>query len=168
MQCPSQMRRLYSGTRLESKLLVFFGFSVCSHVYLLNYRSELAQIWRQDTDTIQNHNHTKKIISMQVRPAVMVGWFWGHKSKLCLEQIWHIFFTHGLQFITHLRFGPDFTVQPSPVLWYKVSPHKCQLKVGFSLFSDVQKCLEHIYPITLESWFQIWICHAVMIQLAWC
>ena len=99
--------------------------------------------------------------------AVMVGWFLGHKSKLCLEQIWHIFFTHGLQFITHLRFGPDFTVQPSPVLWYKVSPHKCQLKLGFSLFSDVQKCLEHIYPIILESWSQIWICHAVMIQLTW-
>ena len=130
----------------------FFGFSVCSHVYLLNYRSELAQIWRQDTDTIHDHNHIKKNISMQVRPAimgVMVGWFWGHKSKLCLEQIWHIFFARGLQFIMHLRFGPDFTVQPSPVLWYKVSPHKCQLKLGFSLFS---KCLEQI-------------CHAVMIQL---
>ena len=40
---------------------VFFGFSVCSHVYLLNYRSELAQIWRQDTGTIHDHNHTKKI-----------------------------------------------------------------------------------------------------------
>ena len=61
----------YSGTRLESKLLVFFCFSVCSHVYLLNYRSELAQIWRQDTDTIHDHNHTKKIISMQVRSAIM-------------------------------------------------------------------------------------------------
>ena len=48
---------------------------------------------------------------------------------------------------TPLWFGPDFTVQPSPVLWYKVSPHKCQLKLGFALFSDVQKCLEHIYPI---------------------
>ena len=73
----------------------------------------------------------------------MVGWFWGRKSKLCLEQIWHIFFAHGLQFITHLRFGPDFTVQPSPVLWYKVSPHKCQLKLDFSLFSDVQTYLPH-------------------------
>ena len=62
---------LYSGTRLDSKLLVFFGFSVCSHVYLLNYRSELAQIWRQDTDTIHDHNHTKKNISMQVRAAIM-------------------------------------------------------------------------------------------------
>ena len=110
----------------------------------------------------------QKNISIQVRPAIMVGWFWGHKSKLCLEQIWHIFFTHCLQFITHPRFGPDFTVQPSPVLWYKVSPHKCQLKLGFSLFSDVQKCSEHIYPIILESWSQIWICHAVMIQLTWC
>ena len=131
---------MYSGTRLESKLLVFLGFSVCSHVYLLNYRSELAQIWRQDTDTIHNHNHTPKNISMQV---AFYSWS------------------------THLRFGPDFTVQPSPVLWYKVSPHKCQLKLGFSLFSDVQKCLEHIYPIILESWSQIWICHAVMIQLTW-
>ena len=54
------------------------------------------------------------------------------------EQIWVIFFTQGLQFIVHLLFGPDHTVQPSPVLWYKVSPHKCQ---GFS---DVEKCLEHI------------------------
>ena len=157
----------YSGTRLDSKLLVFFGFSVCSHVYLLNYRSELAQIWRQDTDTIHDHNHTKKIISMQVRSVIMGRNGRGQKSKLCLEQIWHIFFTHGLQFITHLRFGPDFTVQPSPVLRYKVSPHKCQLKVGFSLFSDVQKCLEHSYPIILESWSKIWICHAVMIQLTW-
>ena len=62
----------YSGTRLESKLLVFFGFSVCSYVYLLNYRSELAQIWRQNTDTIHDHNHTKKKkISMQVQPAIM-------------------------------------------------------------------------------------------------
>ena len=90
-----------------------------------------------------------------VLPAIM-----GHNgrvvlAKLCLEQIWHIFFTHCLQFITHLRFGPNFTVQPSAVLWYKVSPHKCQLKLGFSLFSDVQKCLEHIYPIILESWSQI-------------
>ena len=100
--------RVYSGTRLESKLLVFFGFSVCSHVYLLNYRSELAEIRRQDTDTIHDHNHTKKIFQCKCGPqkwAVMVGWFWGHNSKLCLEQIWHIFFTHGLQFITHLRFN---------------------------------------------------------------
>ena len=51
---------MYSGTRLESKLLAFFVFSVCTHVYLLNYRSELAQIWRQDTDTIHDHNHTNK------------------------------------------------------------------------------------------------------------
>ena len=51
--------------------MVFFGFSVCSHVYLFNYRSELAQIWRQDTDTIHNHNHTKKKISMQARAAIM-------------------------------------------------------------------------------------------------
>ena len=58
----------YSGTRLESKLVVFFGFSVCSHVYLLNYRSELAQIWRQDTDTIHNHNHTKKIFQCKCGP----------------------------------------------------------------------------------------------------
>ena len=62
---------VYSGTRLESKLLAFFVFSVCSHVYLLNYRSELAQIWRQDTDTIHDHNHTKRNISVQVRPAIM-------------------------------------------------------------------------------------------------
>ena len=65
------INHVYSGTRLESKLLVFFGFSVCSHVYLLNYRSELAQIWRQDTDTIHDHIHTKKNISMQVRSAIM-------------------------------------------------------------------------------------------------
>ena len=70
-QGESNRRHAYSGTRLESKLLVFFGFSVCSHVYLLNYRSELAQIWRQDTDTIHDHNHAKKIISMQVRSAIM-------------------------------------------------------------------------------------------------
>ena len=65
-----QLSDLYSGTRLESKLLVFFCFSGCSHVYLLNYRSELAQIWRQDTD---NHNHTKKKIFflMQVRASIM-------------------------------------------------------------------------------------------------
>ena len=31
------------------------GFSVCSHVYLLDYMSELAQIWRQDTDTIKKY-----------------------------------------------------------------------------------------------------------------
>ena len=127
----------------------------------------MAQIWRQDTDTIHNHNHTKKNISMQVRPAIiMVGWFWGHKSKLCLEQIWHTFFTHGLQFITHLRFGPDFTVQPSPVLWYKVSPHKCQLKLGFSLFSDVQKCLETYLPHNTGVMVPN-LDHAVMIQLTW-
>ena len=39
----------------------------------------------------------------------------GHASKLCLEQIWHTFFTPCLQFSTHYLFGPDFTVQPSPV-----------------------------------------------------
>ena len=27
----------------------------------------------------------------------MEGLFWGHNSKLCLEQIWHIFFTQGLR-----------------------------------------------------------------------
>ena len=58
--CGKLLPCAYSGTRLESKLLLFFGFSVCSHVYLLNYRSELAQIWRQDTDTIHDHNHIKK------------------------------------------------------------------------------------------------------------
>ena len=77
----------------------------------------------------------------------MVGWFWGHTSKWCLVTD----LEHGLQFITHLRFGPDFTVQPSPVLWYKVSPHKCQLKLGgFSLFSDVQKCLKHVIVPNLD------------------
>ena len=40
---------LYSGTRLESII-------VCSH--------ELAQIWRQDTDTIHDHDHTKKKLSV--------------------------------------------------------------------------------------------------------
>ena len=60
-----QLACLYSGTRLESKLLAFFVFS---GVYLLNYRSELAQIWRQDTDTIHD---PKKKISMQLRLAIM-------------------------------------------------------------------------------------------------
>ena len=102
----------------------------------------------------RSQSYQKKKISMQVRPAIM-----GCNGSVVLGAyvqivFWHIFFTHGLQFITHLQFGPDFTVQPSPVLWCKVSPHKC---LGFSLFSDVQKCLEHIYPIILESWSQIWI-----------
>ena len=66
--------------RPESKLLVFFGFSVCSHVYLLNYRSELAQIWREDTDTIHDHNHTQKKKSMQVQPAIM-----GRNGRVVLE-----------------------------------------------------------------------------------
>ena len=62
------IRTTHSGTRLEC---VFLDFSVCSHVYLLNYRSELAQIWRQDTDTIHDHCHTPKKISTQVRSAIM-------------------------------------------------------------------------------------------------
>ena len=37
---------LYSGTRLESRLLVFFVFSVCSHVYL-------GQNWLKSGDKIQ-------------------------------------------------------------------------------------------------------------------
>ena len=86
-----------------------------------------------------------------------------HSNRL--KQIWHIVFTQGLQFITHLLFGPDFTVQPSPVLWYKVSPHKCQQKLGFS---DVQKCLRVYFPQILESRSQVWVCHAVMIQLTMC
>ena len=50
---------------------ICFGFSVCSHVYLLNYRSEL------NTDTIHDHNHTKK---MQVRSAIM-----GRNGRVDLE-----------------------------------------------------------------------------------
>ena len=58
----------------------------------------------------------------------------------------------GLQFFTHLLFGPDFTVQPSPVLWCKVSPHNVTMsQCQCSLFSDVLKFLEHISP---EYWSQ--------------
>ena len=46
----------YSGTRPES---IFLGFSVCSYVYLLNYKSELAQFG----DKID--------ILMQLRSAIM-------------------------------------------------------------------------------------------------
>ena len=72
--------RSYSGTSGWTEC-VFLDFSVCSHVYLLNYRSELVQIWRQDTDTIHDHYHTpppppppqkkKKKNSTQVRSAIM-------------------------------------------------------------------------------------------------
>ena len=43
----------------------------CVYDYFLDYRSELAQIWRQDTDTIHDHRHTPKNISTQVRSAIM-------------------------------------------------------------------------------------------------
>ena len=46
----------YSGTRLESIFWFFCVFTCIS----LDYRSELAQIGRQDTVTIHDHNHTKK------------------------------------------------------------------------------------------------------------
>ena len=65
-------------------------------------------------------------------------------------------FLYSRSTILHtLQFGPDFTVQPFPVLWYKVSPHQKLV------LSDVQKCLEHNY--FLESKSQIWICPAVVI-----
>ena len=102
---------------------------------------ELAQIWRQYTETIHDHYHDPKTKTSVVRNNGLYGGVvWGAYFLIVFRtDLAHIFFTQGL------RFGPDFAVQPSPVLLYKVSPHKCQQKLGFSLFSDVQKCLEHNY-----------------------
>ena len=51
----------------------------------------------------------------------------GVNFQMCLEQVWHVFFSQGLQFFTYLQIGSNFSVQPSPVLWYKVSPHKISI-----------------------------------------
>ena len=70
---------------------------------------------------------TSEIMCVPQLWAVMAGWFCG---QMCLEQIWHVFFSQGLQFFTYLRIGSNFSVQTSPVLWYKVSPHKISTKAG--------------------------------------
>ena len=81
-------------------------------------------------------------IIMLLRSAIM-----GRNGRVVLGAYFQMVFSADLAhflfkvynyFITHLLFGPDFTVQPSssPVLWYEVSPHKCQQKPSFS---DVQK-----------------------------
>ena len=118
-----------------------FGFSACSHVYLLNYRSELAQIWRQDTDTIYYHNHTPKNISTQVWSAIMGrngGVVLGAYFQMVLRtDLAHFLYSRSSYNSSHTFCLDLIFVQPSPVLWYKVSPHKCQQKLGFS---DVQKC----------------------------
>ena len=94
---------------------------------------------------------------MQVRSAIVGrngSVVCRHTSKWCLEQIWHIFFTKSL-------FGPDFTVQPSPVLWYKDSLHKIMsTKAGFfsfSLLSDVQKGVEHNTGVTVPNLARLYV-----------
>ena len=102
---------------------------------LLNYRSELAQIWRQDTDTIHDHKYkASAVCNMGCNGRVV----WGAYFQMVFRTDLAHFLC--LQFITHFLFGPDFTVQTSPVLWYSL--HKCQQKLVFSLFFDVQKDLE--------------------------
>ena len=105
---------MYSGNRLGSMNWLKFGDKI-------------------QLDTIHDHTYQKKI-SMQVWSAIMgrnCRVVLGHTSKWCLERI---FFTQVLQFITHLLFGP---VQPSPVLWYKVTVFTNVNK------ADVQKGLQH-------------------------
>ena len=68
-----------------------------------------------------------KNISMLVRSTIINGWV---ILGAYFQMVFRTDLAQGLQFFTHhLLFGPDFTVQPSPVLWYKVGSHKCQQKV---------------------------------------
>ena len=70
---------------------------------------------RTGSNLVTRYRYHPRSQSYQVRSTIgrndRVVW-----GEWCLVQIWHIFFTQGLQFITHLLFGSDFTVQPSPVL----------------------------------------------------
>ena len=91
----------------------------------------------------------QKKISKQVWSAIMGRngrvVFWGHTSKWCLVQIWHVFFTRCLQLICL-----DLILLCNLLQCWgtrSCSLHKCQ---GFSLFFDVGN-------IILESRFQIWI-----------
>ena len=68
----SLFKIVYIGTRLESIILVFLVF-LCSHVHLLNYRSELAQICRQDTCTDTIHDQYQKYFNASI-VGVVVGW----------------------------------------------------------------------------------------------
>ena len=86
------LQNSYSGTRLES-IILFFVF--CSRVYLLNYRSEVAQVWRQDTDTIHDHNHTKK---MQVQSAIM-----GRNGRVVLGAYFQMVFSTDLAHFVYSR-----------------------------------------------------------------
>ena len=75
----------------QTIILVFWGFSVSSHVYLLNYRLELAQIWRQDTDTIHDRRSYNQLLLIFVKTdLVPQHWRRLHskirsKQKVCDE-----------------------------------------------------------------------------------
>ena len=73
---------------------VFFGVSVCLHVYLLNYRSELAQIWRQDTDTT--------IIPKIFHSAIM-----GRNGRVVLGAYFQMVFSTDLAHFLYLRYTPS-------------------------------------------------------------
>ena len=98
------LQKCYSGTKLES-IILFFCFFLCSHVYLLNYRSEVAQVWRQDTDTIHDHNHTKK---MQVRSVIM-----GRNGRVVLGAYFQMVFSTDLAHFVYSR--P--TIHHTPSVW---------------------------------------------------
>ena len=138
----------HCGTRLES--IIWGLFCV-----FLNYRSELAKIWRQDTETI--HDHKK----MQLRSAIV-----GCNGRMVFGAYFQLVFSTDLAHFLYSR----STIHPHTfcldlillrnllqlVLLYKISPHK------YLMFRT------YFPHIVLESRSQFWICHAVMIQLTWC
>ena len=95
-----------------------------------------------------------------------IGWIWGHTSKWCLAR----FGTFSLLKVYNSlhNFSLDLILlcnllQCCGTISVLTNVNK---SCGFSLFSDVQKCLDHAhFPQILESRFQIWICHTEMIQL---
>ena len=60
--CSVASSGMYSGTSLESTFFVFSSFSVRLCVYSLNHMSELAQVWRQDADTIHYQSYQKNYV----------------------------------------------------------------------------------------------------------
>ena len=121
-------------------------------VFLISLELQVrtGSIWRQDADTIHDHNHTPKISTqVQQQSAIM-----GRNGRGIYFQMM-LFFPQGLQFITHLLYY--CATFSSAVVGGQSS--QMSTKAGFF---PIFRCLE------LELRFQInfgHACHAVMIQL---
>ena len=93
--------------------------------------TELAQIWRQDTDTINDQQSYQKIY---MRSAIM-----GRNGRVVLGAYFQmVFSTDSAHFLYPKSFCLDLILLCN-LLQCCGTIHKCQQRLGFSLFSGVRK-----------------------------